>query len=239
MSAVSSDSPETNKLVGGPLTDNTDSSCSEDQKTQDQKRLSTVQIVCGKLLYFSWLGSLSSFEVYMAVFFKQMGFGPTLMGVIFGARPLVGTIVTFFWALLGDRWRRRRLLFNLSIVCWAVMIACVGLYHPPERQDHCPEELQQCQTYNGTGSPTDLNKSCRAKDDYVDDISWIYQAHSLDKVVLALCLLVIVGEVFQSPSGVFLDACIFNMVRDTGGATNPIKTYGAVRSLGSIGWAVR
>ena len=193
-----------------------------------------------KLFFLTFLGALGCILPYLSVYFKQLGFSPEVIGLVFGVRPLVGFISAALWGMIADRFRIRRILFIISIFAWVGMIVGLGFLSAPTKAKDCPVELTK-QLNETNLAMKDSNDTTTGKpvienldDEWTKDIGWIYEPQSLKKVVIFAALLVLGGELVQSPTSTFADTGTFTMLGD-----NAAEGYGAQRAWGAVGWGSR
>jgi hypothetical protein len=88
-------------------------------------------LIVPKAFYFFFFAAFGSLFPMMAIYFKQMAMSPTQVGILFGLRPFVEFLSAPFWANIGERWRKGKLILFSSMTCWIVFTLAMGFIKPP------------------------------------------------------------------------------------------------------------
>lgn len=88
-----------------------------------------------KLTYFVLFFAYGATLPYLALYFRQIGLNASYVGAIAGVRPIVQFISCPLWAFIADKFKIRRLILNMSILCW--LLFTVVLYIPKPRTSYC------------------------------------------------------------------------------------------------------
>ncbi|WAR04718.1 MFSD6-like protein [Mya arenaria] len=202
-----------------------------------------------KSFFFFFGGAIGCVFPYFSIYYKQLGFGPNQIGVIAGVRPLIGFCSGPLWGSLADRFRVRRIMLCCSALGWLIFITSIGFVPPPTQSDsqcvYVAEFLGK--PYNGSTQPTGQGDDLRdyffglhkkkpgvdPEESLFESRGWAYDRASLMKVYVIIMVLVVLGELVQSPCGALADSgCI-----ETLGAAEMNK-YGHQRAWGSLGLGV-
>ncbi len=190
------------------------------------------KLIFYKLFYLTFLAGLGAALPYVSVYLKQMGLSPEAIGVLFGIRPIIGFCSAPLIGMLGDRFGIRRCLLLISIVAWLAFF--VGLFYvpAPERSTVPCSERKPPTPSRDPGISLLLHGS--HEDILKEDIGWIYYPGSVHWVFTISMILILGGEVVQSPTTALSDAGTLQTL----GSSN-LDDYGAQRAWGSIGWGIR
>lgn len=88
-----------------------------------------------KLTYFVLFFGYGATLPYLALYFRQIGLNASYVGAIAGVRPIVQFISCPLWALIADKFRIRRVILNMSIICW--LLFTVVLFIPRPSSSYC------------------------------------------------------------------------------------------------------
>lgn len=205
-----------------------------------------TQLMKFKSFFFFFGGAIGSVFPYFSIYYKQMGLSPNQIGIISGLRPLIGFCSGPVWGSIADRFRIRRIMLFCSALGWLAFITSIGFVPPPEiSDDQCPI-VQDFVGVKANETATNVTVDEELRDTFDDlhtlrpDVSpeeslmesrgWIYDSDDLFRVYITIMVLVVLGELVQSPCGALADSgCI-----ETLGNTDMHK-YGHQRAWGSIG----
>lgn len=76
--------------------------------------------------YFLYFAALASFMPFIVLFYQELGFNGTQIGLLTGVPPLITLVAAPFWTGVADATQRHRLIMSLGI---AVSILTVFLLH--------------------------------------------------------------------------------------------------------------
>ena len=199
-----------------------------------------------KSFFFFFGGAIGSVFPYFAVYYKQLGFSPSQIGLIAGLRPMIGFASGSLWGSMADRFRIRRILLICSSAAWLVFITSIGFVAPPEHSDEqCyyvndyvdgnltfedPESVELNQDFLSLHIPrTDITHA----EGLLESRGWMYDFSDLYRAYLTIMILVVLGELFQAPCGALADsACIEHL------GNRNFNQYGHQRAFGSLGLCV-
>ena len=88
-------------------------------------------LIIPKAFYFFFFAAFGSLFPLMAIYFKQMAMSPVQVGILFGFRPFVEFLSAPFWANVGERMRKGKLILLISLTCWIGFTLGVGFIKPP------------------------------------------------------------------------------------------------------------
>lgn len=83
-----------------------------------------------KLFYLFFFAAFGSLFPLIAVYFKQLGMNAVQTGVLIGLRPLVEYFCVPMWALLAERWQKRKLFLIMSLLCWIIFTLGLSFVKP-------------------------------------------------------------------------------------------------------------
>ena len=67
-------------------------------------------LIVPKAFYFFYFAAFGSLFPLMGIYFKQMAMTSLQVGILLGFRPFVEFISAPFWASVGERWRKGRII---------------------------------------------------------------------------------------------------------------------------------
>jgi hypothetical protein len=88
-------------------------------------------LIIPKAFYFFFFAAFGSLFPLMAIYFKQMAMSPVQVGILFGFRPFVEFLSAPFWANVGERLRKGKIVLIISLTCWIGFTLGVGFIKPP------------------------------------------------------------------------------------------------------------
>ena len=88
-------------------------------------------LIVPKAFYFFYFAAFGSLFPLMGIYFKQMAMTSLQVGILLGFRPFVEFISAPFWASIGERWRKGRLILLGSMLCWIGFTLAMGFIKPP------------------------------------------------------------------------------------------------------------
>lgn len=83
-----------------------------------------------KAFYFFFLSGFGSLMPYLAVYFRQMGLSASHVGLLIGIRPIVQFASAPFWAVMADRYKKRKPILVMSIFAWLIMTLVLAFVEP-------------------------------------------------------------------------------------------------------------
>lgn len=199
-----------------------------------------------KSFFFFFGGAIGCVFPYFSVYYKQIGFSPTQIGLIAGLRPIIGFCSGSIWGSIADHFRIRRIVLVCSAAGWLAFITSIGFIPPPK---HSQEQCYFVNDYVG-GNLTFENPNSDFLDDHFHSLykprsditreeglqesrGWMYDYADLYRVYITIMILVVLGELVQAPCGALADsACIEHL-----GDSNFHK-YGHQRAWGSLGLCI-
>ncbi|KAL4228571.1 hypothetical protein ACF0H5_011621 [Mactra antiquata] len=199
-----------------------------------------------KSFFFFFGGAIGSVFPYFSIYYKQLGLSPNQIGIISGLRPLIGFCSGPVWGSLADRFRIRRIMLFCSALGWLSFITSIGFVPSPEHSDEqCPLVRDFVDDPNNTlyanmtvgdsvrDTFNDLHKlrpDNSAEESLMESRGWIYDPDDLFRVYITVMILVVLGEVVQSPCGALADSgCIETL------GNKDMHKYGHQRAWGSLG----
>lgn len=112
----------------------------EDSHSTHQYKRDIIESLCSqinqtllipKAFYFFFFAAFGSLFPLMAIYFKQMAMSPVQVGILFGFRPFVEFLSVPFWANVGERWKKGKIILIGSLICWIVFTLGLGFIKPP------------------------------------------------------------------------------------------------------------
>ena len=86
-------------------------------------RIKMFKLLPAKLTYFFWSGRISSFNSYYPVYLADIGFTPTMIGIITSLRLVSICLGCIFWSIIADKTKRYKvLLFTLVLTTVATTL---------------------------------------------------------------------------------------------------------------------
>ena len=83
-----------------------------------------------KAFYFFFLSGFGSIFPYLPVYFRQIGLPASQVGLLLGLRPIVQLASAPFWAIMADRYRKRKSVLVMSVLCWLIMTMALAFVEP-------------------------------------------------------------------------------------------------------------
>ncbi|XP_060557620.1 major facilitator superfamily domain-containing protein 6-like [Ruditapes philippinarum] len=203
-----------------------------------------------KSFFFFFGGAIGSVFPYFSVYYKQLGLSPNQIGIISGLRPIIGFFSGPLWGSLADRFRVRRIMLFISALGWLAFITAIGFVPPAEISDaQCPYVRDFVgNTKNITNvsvkTETDVTRAdfndlhrlrvdVTAEESLMESRGWIYDSADLYRVYTVIMILVVLGELVQSPCGALADSgCIETL------GNKDMHKYGHQRAWGSLGLGI-
>ena len=185
-----------------------------------------------KSFNFFFGGAIGSVFPYFSVYYKQLGFSPNQIGIISGVRPIVGFCSGPIWGSLADRFRIRRIMLVISALGWLAFITSIGFVPAAEKDPDCAyvSVLKGNITKEAYEGPTpELRPGASPDESLQEHRGWMYDQTDLYRVFVTIMILVILGEVVQSPTGALADSGCIEELGDTN-----IHKYGYQRAWGSL-----
>lgn len=220
-----------------PIVSKTEENCPEN--TQEKSSCCVVEpdLLPFKLFYFSFFGALGAVFPFMSLYLKQLGFSPREIGILAGVRPLLGFCSGPLWGTCADRWRMRRCLLVLSTIGWMAFIMGIGFVTPPRiTEDRC-QDIGLNISIDGNISVSRnrvLTIDEALPSSYtrlLESRGWMFDSEDLQKVFNIVFVLVILGELVQSPTSSLADSgCLEHL------GNKNLNKYGVQRSWGSLGF---
>ncbi|XP_062588528.1 major facilitator superfamily domain-containing protein 6-like [Saccostrea cucullata] len=190
-----------------------------------------------KLFYFSFYGALGAVFPFMSLYLKQLGLSPREIGILAGVRPILGFCSGPLWGSFADRWRMRRCLLVVSTLGWVAFIMGIGFVTPPRKsEEKCRDVGLNISEPDNASVPFDLNVTMNEglrinRAELLESRGWMFNTDDLQRVFYIVFVLVIFGELVQSPTSSLADSgCLEHL-----GSENMNK-YGFQRSWGSLGF---
>ena len=185
-----------------------------------------------KSFFFFFHGAIGSVCSYFSIYYKQLGFSPNQIGVISGMRPFVGFWSGPIWGLVADRFRIKRIMLLISAISWLAFITSIGFVSPANLDPDCAYVSAVKKNFSGDVTEAKITKelSDRTSEERLQESrSWMFDQEDLNRVFTTIIILVVLGEVVQSPTGALADS---GCVEELG--TNNIHKYGHQRAWGSL-----
>ena len=83
-----------------------------------------------KAFYFFFLSGFGSIFPYLPVYFRQIGLPASQVGLLLGLRPIVQFASAPFWAIMADRYRKRKSVLVMSVISWLIMTMTLAFVEP-------------------------------------------------------------------------------------------------------------
>ena len=83
-----------------------------------------------KAFYFFFLSGFGSIFPYLPVYFRQIGLPASQVGLLLGLRPIVQLASAPFWAIMADKYRKRKSVLVMSVLSWLVMTMALAFVEP-------------------------------------------------------------------------------------------------------------
>ena len=96
-----------------------------------------------KAFYFFFLSSFGSVFPYLPVYFRQIGLSAIQVGLLVGMRPIVQFASAPFWAIVADKYRKRKSVLVMSVLAWLIMTISLAFVEPTN---------ELCELRAGSGS---------------------------------------------------------------------------------------
>lgn len=83
-----------------------------------------------KAFYFFFLSGFGSIFPYLPVYFRQIGLPASQVGLLLGLRPIVQLASAPFWAIMADKYRKRKSVLVMSVMSWLIMTMALAFVEP-------------------------------------------------------------------------------------------------------------
>lgn len=83
-----------------------------------------------KAFYFFFLSGFGSIFPYLPVYFRQIGLPASQVGLLLGLRPIVQFASAPFWAIMADKYRKRKSVLVMSVLSWLIMTIAIAFVEP-------------------------------------------------------------------------------------------------------------
>ena len=83
-----------------------------------------------KAFYFFFLSGFGSIFPYLPVYFRQIGLSASQVGLLLGLRPIVQFASAPFWAIMADKYRKRKSVLVMSVLSWLIMTLTLAFVEP-------------------------------------------------------------------------------------------------------------
>ncbi|XP_067021896.1 uncharacterized protein [Acropora muricata] len=83
-----------------------------------------------KAFYFFFLSGFGSIFPYLPVYFRQIGLPASQVGLLLGLRPIVQFASAPFWAIMADKYRKRKSVLVMSVLSWLIMTLTLAFVEP-------------------------------------------------------------------------------------------------------------
>ncbi|XP_068669979.1 uncharacterized protein [Montipora foliosa] len=83
-----------------------------------------------KAFYFFFLSGFGSIFPYLPVYFRQIGLPASQVGLLLGLRPIVQLASAPFWAIMADKYRKRKSVLVMSVLSWLIMTLALAFVEP-------------------------------------------------------------------------------------------------------------
>lgn len=83
-----------------------------------------------KAFYFFFLSGFGSIFPYLPVYFRQIGLPASQVGLLLGLRPIVQFASAPFWAIMADKYRKRKSVLVMSVMSWLIMTLALAFVEP-------------------------------------------------------------------------------------------------------------
>lgn len=83
-----------------------------------------------KAFYFFFLSGFGSIFPYLPVYFRQIGLPASQVGLLLGLRPIVQLASAPFWAIMADKYRKRKSVLVMSVLSWLIMTMALAFVEP-------------------------------------------------------------------------------------------------------------
>ena len=83
-----------------------------------------------KAFYFFFMSGFGSVFPYLPVYFRQIGLTADQVGLIVGMRPIVQFASAPFWAVMADKYKKRKAVLVMSVLSWLIMTLALAFVEP-------------------------------------------------------------------------------------------------------------
>ncbi|XP_022787271.1 major facilitator superfamily domain-containing protein 6-like [Stylophora pistillata] len=83
-----------------------------------------------KAFYFFFLSGFGSIFPYLPVYFRQIGLPASQVGLLLGLRPIVQFASAPFWAIMADKYKKRKSVLVMSVLSWLIMTLTLAFVEP-------------------------------------------------------------------------------------------------------------
>ncbi|KAH3868725.1 major facilitator superfamily domain-containing protein 6-A-like [Dreissena polymorpha] len=205
-----------------------------------------------KAFYFFFAAAIGCVFPYFSVYFKQLGFSPNQIGIVAGVRPIIGFCSGSILGSIADRFRIRRIMLSCSAVGWLLFITSIGFVPTAKHSDAQCLYVAELLSSNRSNISTSIYQNAtntnlrehffemhKSKPHFKPEGSlqesrgWVYDVTDLQNTFVTIMVLVILGELVQSPTGALADS---GCIEQLGG--DGIDKYGRQRAFGSLGLGI-
>ncbi|XP_001629670.2 uncharacterized protein LOC5509111 [Nematostella vectensis] len=88
------------------------------------------ELLVYKAFYFFFLSGLGALFPYLPVYFRQMGLPASNVGLLIGFRPIAQFASAPFWAVMADKYRKRKAILIMSALAWLIMTLALAFVEP-------------------------------------------------------------------------------------------------------------
>ena len=88
------------------------------------------ELLVYKAFYFFFLSAFGSIFPYLPVYFRQIGLPASQVGLLIGVRPIVQLASAPFWAIVADKYRKRKAVLVMSTLAWLIMTLSLAFVEP-------------------------------------------------------------------------------------------------------------
>ena len=241
-----------NEHISGSVLESEDSEKKSNENVPICKNFCKFErdLVPFKLFYFSFFGAIGAIFPFISLYFKQLGFSPNQIGLISGVRPLIGFCSGPIWGSIADKFRIRKILLVISTIGWLAFILGIGFIPPAKRSSESCDFVTTYQSDNETSAnhtrvkrlvpkhantqhvKTHRKPQSTEAEKLQENRGWMFDEVDLERVFILVIVLVILGEIVQSPTSSLADSgCLEHLGSDN------LHKYGYQRSWGSAGFA--
>lgn len=192
-----------------------------------------------KVFYFFRGGTWGSVFPFMTLYFKQLGFSTSAIGIVASLRPFVAISSALLIGSLADHFRVRRVCLLLALACAATAITTMGFVPPAHiRNSTCPPELNNSSnpiagsselrknlapiddtrillntSRAGHGNATNTGNATEDFSDFLEDRGWMFRTSELNTLFCVIIALDMLSHAALAPSGVLLEVgCLSELV---------------------------
>lgn len=199
-----------------------------------------LHILPAKLFYLTFFGGLGCVLPYLPVYYRFVGLSARQTGIVQAVRPFVLFIATPLWGIIGDKFRRTKIIWMGSLFSLVVLTSLIAVVQPSTERLEL-RQICSCNYSVTNSSSTEMLQTDKTVLSELGDGNYSSicvsvkndtQDVGLDKF-LPLVALAVSGEFFGSPSPALADHFVLDLLGD-----ERRSDYGKQRLWGAVGWGL-